>query len=199
MKILSCAVQNSFINIQTMKCNFCTIAHCFRPLPGEHGRQNILRSTEDFGEQCATTIKAGCVELAELSIEYYTKLCHFRGIFIPIFKNKSGEELTTVESKVITELVEFAVPVREHNYCHSEHGLKHKGLVRLTAWVKHCIPTVVLEEEALTNCTITFDGFRVFLLAFCATVFLHVEHSPHVEQKSFHSQLKSIFTAYVPI
>ena len=199
MKNLSVAGQNAFIAIKTMKCNFCLIDHCFRPLPGEHGRQNILRSKEEFGEQCATMIKVGCVELAKWSIEYSTKLCYYRGVFIPVFNNKSGEELTPVEVKVITELVEFAMPVTELNYCQSEHGLKHKGLVHLTTWVKRWIPDVVLEPDPLTNCTISFDGFRVLLFAFCANVFAHVQNTPNVQQQSFHSQLWSMYTAYVPI
>ena len=199
MRNLTVACPNAFIHIKSITCTYCFVDHCFRPVPGDHGRQNIGGSKEVFGEQCATMIKVGCVELAKWSNEYSTKLCYYRGVFIPIFNNKSGEELTPFELKVITELVEFAMPVTELNYCQSEHGLKHKGLVRLTTWVKRWIPDVVLEEEALTNCTITFDGFRVLLFAFCANVFAHVQHTPNVQLKSFHSQLRSIYTAYVPI
>ena len=150
-----------------------------------------------FGEQCATMIKLECVKLRKWYNEYSTKLCYFRGVHIPLFNNKSGEELTPVEVKVITELVEFAMPVTGLNYRQSKHGSKHKGLVRLTTWVKRWIPKVILDEDPLKNCTISFDGFRVLLFGFCARVFAHVKNKLNVQQQSFHSQLGSIYTAYL--
>ena len=126
-------------------------------------------------------------------------LCYLRGLHLPLFKNQSFEELTPVEVKGITELVEFTMPVTELNYCQSDHRSKHLGLSRLTKWMKHWVPAVLLDERPLNNCTISFEGFWELLFGFCAAVFAHVQNTPNVEQKPCYSQLGSIYAATVAI
>ena len=160
----------------------CRVPHYFCPISGDNGMQNIGPTTDELFTKCEKTLKTGCDELHSMFEKMSRELCLHLGRLIYRMKIQSGEGLTQIEVKSITQFVYFSMYFTELQYRQTYHGLKHLELFRLTKWLKNTKPARYSDEGGNINkCTTSFQDVRISLFGHYSTVFEHVQNTSHVQ------------------